>query len=137
LVESIPRGRTFNAEYYCDNILTALISICTENGDRYLVLHANNAGTYASGKCRAFCIENNLRLATPPPYALALVSSEFFLVGHAKHYLEGLAFSSHRELLAAIREVLSDIPIENLYAFFEHWIERREWTYPKTGDYYS
>jgi hypothetical protein len=34
LVESIPRGRAFNAEYYCDNILIALIPLCPEDERR-------------------------------------------------------------------------------------------------------
>jgi hypothetical protein len=39
--------------------------------------------------------------------------------------------------MAAIQQVLTDISIENLDAVFEYWIERREWAYPKTGDYWS
>jgi hypothetical protein len=46
--------------------------------------------------------------------------SDFFLVGYVKHSLEGLAFSLHTELVAAILQVLTDIPVENLYASFEH-----------------
>jgi transposase len=137
LVEPISRGKTLNAEHYCDNIFAVLIPICPENGGKKLVLHANNAGTEASGKCRAFCIENDVLLATIPPYSLDFGPSDFFLVAHAKHYLKGLVFSLQSESLAAIQQVLTEIPIENLYAFFEHWIERLEWSYPKTGGYYS
>jgi hypothetical protein len=34
LVESLSRGRTFHAEYYCDNILIALIPLCPEGSGR-------------------------------------------------------------------------------------------------------
>jgi hypothetical protein len=61
------------------------------------------------------------------------VPLNFFPIDHAKHYFEGLAFSSCRDLLAAILQVLTDISIENLYAVLRQWIERLEWTHPKTG----
>jgi hypothetical protein len=31
-LEALPEGRIFDAEYYHDNILTALVSICPEGG---------------------------------------------------------------------------------------------------------
>jgi hypothetical protein len=43
LAEALPKGRHFNAEYYRDNILTELIRLRPQAGERNLVIHADNA----------------------------------------------------------------------------------------------
>jgi hypothetical protein len=52
------------------------------------------------------------------------VPSDFFFFGFAKHCLQGMAFSLHESLLAAIERRVSEIPIETMDAFFELWMER-------------
>jgi hypothetical protein len=52
--------------------------------------------------------------------------SDFFLCGYVKHRLQGIVSASGEELLAGIREVLSEIRLETLIHVFEHWIERLE-----------
>jgi hypothetical protein len=43
LIVALPKGRTFNAEHYRDNILAALTQVQPENDGRKLVVHADNA----------------------------------------------------------------------------------------------
>jgi hypothetical protein len=43
VVDALPMGRIFNAEYYLDNILTALVSFLPEAVEEQLVVHADNA----------------------------------------------------------------------------------------------
>jgi hypothetical protein len=69
LVEAFPKGRRFNAEYHRDNILMQLIRLRPQAGERNLVSHADNASPHSTQKCRTFCAENGLRLATHPPYS--------------------------------------------------------------------
>jgi hypothetical protein len=84
LVVALTKVRTFNAEYYRDNILAALTQLEPEDDGRKLVVHADNARTHAGQKCGTFCEENGLRLAShPPPSDLAL--SDFFLFGYVKN----------------------------------------------------
>jgi hypothetical protein len=54
LVEALPKRRRFVAEYYRDNILTELIRLCPEAGERYVAIHADNAGPHTAHKCRIF-----------------------------------------------------------------------------------
>jgi hypothetical protein len=44
-------------------------------------------------KCIAFYAENELELATHQPYSLDLVPSDFFLLGHVRHCLQGIALA--------------------------------------------
>jgi hypothetical protein len=52
--ESLSKDRTFNAEYYRENILAALIPLHAEGGGKELILHADNARANMAGKYRAF-----------------------------------------------------------------------------------
>jgi transposase len=136
LVEALPKGRRFDGEYYRDNILTELIRLHPQAGERNLLLHADNARPHTAQKCRTFCAENGLQLATHQPYSPDLASSDFFLFGYVKDRLQGIVFASREELLAGIREVLDGISPGTLPRVFEHWMERLEWVSQNNGEYY-
>jgi hypothetical protein len=60
--------RTFNSEYYCDNILATTTQLQPEDDRRKLVVHADNARAHIAQKCRTICEENGLRLTPHPPF---------------------------------------------------------------------
>jgi hypothetical protein len=76
LIVALPKGRTFNAEYYRDDILAALAQLQPEDDGRKLVVHADNATVQ---NCRTFCEENGLRRPPHVPYSPYLALSDFFL----------------------------------------------------------
>jgi transposase len=106
LIVALPKGCTFKAEYYRDNILTELTQLQPEDDGRKLVVHTDNAKAHTAQKCRTFCEENGLRLAPHPPYSPDLAPSDFFLFGYVKERLKGIVFPSYEELLDAIGEVV-------------------------------
>jgi hypothetical protein len=136
LIQSLPKGCSFNADYYRDNILAALTPLHPGPDGRQLVLHADNARSHTARKCRTFCAENGLQLAPHPPYSPDLAPSDFFLFGYVKAKLQGMEFLSDQELLEAIREVVSGIASDTLNAVFEEWMERLEWVSKNNGDSY-
>jgi transposase len=136
LVTVLPKGMTFNADYYRDNILSALTEYLPESEERHLVIHADNARPHTAEKCRIFCEENGLRLVTHPPYSPDLAPSDFFLFGHVKNRLQGRVFESQDDLVAAITEELQNIELETLHRVFEHWMERLVWVCQNNGNYY-
>jgi transposase len=136
LIVALPNGRTFNAEYYRDNILATLIQLHPEDDRRKLVVHADNASAHTAQKCQTFCEENGLRLAPHPSYSSVLAPSDFFLFGYVKERLKRMVFPSYEELVDAIGEVVTGIESETLTAVFEHWTERLEWVSKNNGDYY-
>jgi hypothetical protein len=83
-----------------------------------------------------FCEENRLRPTVHSPYSPDLAPSDFFLFGHVKYYLQGIAFPSREELLAPLHEIGSAIPRPTLEDMFRPWMERLEWVSQHTGDYY-
>jgi hypothetical protein len=92
MLDALPRGRTFDAECELENILTSLVPLRPDPGGRKLVIHADNAMARTAQKCIAFCAENGPRLDTCRPYSPDLAPSDFFLFGHVKHCLQGMAF---------------------------------------------
>jgi hypothetical protein len=137
LIVALPKGPTFNAESYRDNILAALTQVHPDDEGRKLVIHADNAKAHTAQKYRTFCKENRLQLAPHPPYSPDLAPSDFFLFGYVKERLKGMAFPSCEELLDAIGEVVTGIDSETLTTVFEHWMERLEWVSKNNGDDYS
>jgi transposase len=136
LIVALPKGRTFNAEYYRDNIVAALTQFQSDDDGRKLAIHADNARAHTAQKCRTFCEENELRLAPHPPYSPDLAPSGFFLFGYVKERLKRMVPPSYKKLLHTIDEVVNGIESETLTAVFEHWIERLEWVFKNNGDYY-
>jgi hypothetical protein len=66
LIEVLPKGMLFNAEYYRNNILAALIEFSPDPQNRPLVIHADNARPHTAKKCQKFCSENGLKLGPHP-----------------------------------------------------------------------
>jgi histone-lysine N-methyltransferase SETMAR len=98
LLDALPKGNTFDAEYYRINLLTELLPLRPQVDGTIPVIHADNARSHIARKFRAFCEENLLRLAVQPVYSPDLAPSDFFLFGHIKHCLRGIAFPSREEL---------------------------------------
>jgi hypothetical protein len=134
LIEALPKGRRFNAEYYRDNIPTELIQFRPQTGERYVVIHAGNAPPYCAKKSH-FCGGNEVPPTTHPPDSPDLVPSNLCLFGYVKHRLKGIAFTSGEESLAGMCEVLAQIPLVTLACVFEHWMERLEWISQDNGNY--
>jgi hypothetical protein len=84
----------------------------------------------------SFYEENRLRLALHPAYSPDLTPSDFFLFSHIKHCLQGIAFPSREELLAAIHEIVGAIPRPTLEDVFWCWMEKLERISQNNGDYY-
>jgi hypothetical protein len=51
LIMTLPKGRTFNAEYYRDNILASLAQLQPEDDGRKLVIHADKVRGRTTQKC--------------------------------------------------------------------------------------
>jgi hypothetical protein len=136
LIFALPKGCTFNAEYYPDNTLAALTQLQPEHDGRKLVVHADNARAHRAQQGRTFCEESGLRLAPHPPYSPYIGPFDFFLFGYVEERLKGMVLPSYEELLVTIGEVMTDIESETLTAVFKHWTEKLEWVCKNNGDYY-
>jgi hypothetical protein len=76
VLNALPKGRTFDAEYYRDNTLTALVSLRPEAGERKPVTHVDNARGHTAQKGIVRWKDNGLPVATHPPYSPGLALSD-------------------------------------------------------------
>jgi hypothetical protein len=72
LIVVLPKGGTFNAEYYRDDILAALTQFQPEDGGRKLVVHADNARAHTAQKRRTFV--NKMDCGSLPIHPTHLIS---------------------------------------------------------------
>jgi histone-lysine N-methyltransferase SETMAR len=136
LVDALPKGQKFNANYSIDRILQSLLESRSTGRGPGLIIHADNARPHTIRKIFEFCQENRLEMAPYPPYSPNLAPSDFFLFEHVKHILEGAEFPSEEILLAAIQRVSSDLTGDILRAVFAKWVERLNWAALNEGHYY-
>jgi hypothetical protein len=136
LIVALPEGHPFDAEYYRDHILAALVQFQPEDDGKQFIVHADDARTHTAQKYRTLYEENGLRLPPHPPHSSDLAPSDFFMFGYVKERLKGMMFPLYEELLDIIGEVVTSIESKTLTAVFEHWMERQEWAFKNTGDYY-
>jgi hypothetical protein len=85
ILDTLSNGRTFDAECYRKNILTAQVPLHLEVGEPELVTHADNAKAQTAPNSIPFCPENGLRPAMHRPYSPDLVLSDFVLFGHIRY----------------------------------------------------
>jgi hypothetical protein len=136
LLNALPKGGSFTAGYYRDNILADLVPLRQAGEERQLCLHADDARVYIAQKCRDFCRDNGLRILPHPLYSHDLAPSDFSLFGHVKQSLTEMTFASRDELFEAILSVVRKIPIETLHRVFDHWLERLDQVAKNNGEYY-
>jgi transposase len=121
VVEILPKGVKFNAGYFCNSILRALVPDDGDVGRRKMVIHHDNARPHAAWRTRAFMDENSMKPAPHPPYSPDLAPSDFSLFGYVKGRLTGQMFESREDLFEAIIEILRSIPMEKLMSVFLKW----------------
>jgi methyl coenzyme M reductase subunit C len=138
LIVALPKGCTFNAEYYRDNILAALTRLQPEDDGRKLVIHAGNAKAHITQKCRIFA--KKMSCGSLPMHPTHLISHQptSFCSVMSRNVSKEWCFHHTRNYstIDAIGEVVNGIESETLTAVFERWMERLEWVSKNNGDYY-
>ena len=138
LIDALPKGSKFNADYYINNILIPL----TENGTLYpdtngrrLNLHVDNARPHTAKKSTQTMEYLGLKKVHHPTYSPDIAPSDFFLFGYAKEKLKGIKFNSRDELIQKVIEILNSIPKELLSQVFDEWERRLIQVIDTNGEY--
>ena len=129
LINFLPKGETFNSEYYVQNIICELAKINSGYPDidgRRLTVHADNARPHISKSATNAMTNNGLKRAPHPPYSPDISPSDFFLFGYIKNKMEGHSFESREEVERYITEILQQIPNDMLKRVFSEWERRLE-----------
>lgn len=138
VINWLPEGSTFNAQYYIDEILCPLSEMdggFPDNEGRRLTVHADNAKPHTARKATRFFELSGLKKAPHPPYSPDIAPSDFFLFGYVKEKLKGSSFETRYELFAEVQKILNEIPKETLENVFEEWDDRLRMVINTNGDY--
>ena len=138
LVDGLPKGVTFTADYFINNILEKLTKRGTAFPDRdgrRLNLHFDKARPHISNKSIQYMELNGLNKVPHPPYSPDIAPSDFFLFGYTKDKLQGCSFNTREELLDAIRQIWDEIQKETLREVFLEWEKRLQKVIDTDGNY--
>jgi hypothetical protein len=119
LLGELPKGNTFNVEYDRVNIIIELLPLRPQVDGRRLLfmLTTQNPTPRENAELSA----NKIDFGSPythPTYLILHHPTSLF--GHIKHCLQGIAFPSPEELLAAIHEIAGVIPRPTLEDVFRN-----------------
>jgi transposase len=88
-------------------------NICTHNRKKILkniMVHLDDARPHNSRKSTEYLEQFGARRVPHPAYSPYLAPNDFFLFGHMKSKLPGLAIRSREDLICEIRRIFKDIP---------------------------
>jgi hypothetical protein len=137
LTDALPNDNTFNAECCRVNTLTKLLPLRLQVDGEDLLFMLTTQYPTPPENSKPFAKKiGAASLYTHCMYSPDLAPSEFFLFGHTKHHLQGIAFPSREELFTAIHGIVRAIPRLTLGDLFRHWMERLEWVSQNNGNHY-
>ena len=138
VINFLPKGETFNSEYYANNIIKELSKLnggYPDNEGRRLTVHADNARPHISKHTTNIMNIKGLKRAPHPPYSPDIAPSDFFLFGYIKNKMEGQSYESRKEVKKCITDILQQIPTDMLKRVFEEWERRLEQVIHTKGEY--
>jgi hypothetical protein len=92
VLEALPNGRKFNAQYDTNDILAAISDWRWQTGGtrpNKLWVHSDNARPHTAKMSRDYIGLNRMKQASHRPYSPDLAPSDFFLFGYVKGKLMG------------------------------------------------
>jgi hypothetical protein len=115
--------------YYIGHILPEIGALRDVRDRQKLVIHADNAKPHVPKRVRQHLDEGGLRNGPHPLDSPDLAPNAFFLFGHVKK------FQTAEELLEAVVQILSHLPLAILMATFHQWMERLQACISGRGEY--
>jgi histone-lysine N-methyltransferase SETMAR len=140
VVEMLPDGEKFTAEYMTSVILAklveALYGTVRPKNQRKIWVHIDNAAPHNAKLTRDFLEKSEFHRLPQPPYSPDISPSDFYLFGTVKDRLIGLEDPSPIDLFTNILAVLDDISPLELKSVFDRWIDRVQAVIYANGNYF-
>jgi hypothetical protein len=138
VLNGLPKGRKFNAQYYTNDILVTISDWRRQTGGtrpNKLWVHSDNAGPDTAKMSRDYISLSRMKQAPHPSYSSDLALLNFFLFDYVKGKLMEYRPEPPSELLVRIRVILAEIPRETLKAVWLKWMERLQKCVQVDGEY--
>jgi hypothetical protein len=99
-----------NAEYFAENIVPSLVSVCYSDGRRY--------------RARKYVVRFDNGRMPDPAYGPDRSPCDFVLFGSLKDKLIDKAYTMPEELFSEVETIISEIPSDMISRVFLTWQER-------------
>jgi hypothetical protein len=117
----VPKDITYNS-ILCDSVVIDLVgNISAHNRRKILksiIVHLDDARPHNSRKSTEYLEQFGTRRVQHPAYNPYMALSTFFLFGHIKSKLPGLAMRSREDLICEIRRIFEEIPKVTLISVY-------------------
>lgn len=143
LIAAVPleERRTVNAEWYSTvclpKVFTELENERPHTGLRGIMLHHDNAPAHTAADTLDFLHDRRVQLVTHPAYSPDLAPCDFFLFPTVKKSMRGKRFVNENEAIAAMNDVLRDLPKKAYQECFEKWFSRMHMCIDAGGEYFE
>lgn len=138
-VNVLPQNETFTGEYFANKILPHLKTAADNIKGSILTykvrLHMDNAKPHNSIVAQQKMNELHIERLPHPPYSPDISPNDFFLYGYLKNKLKGNRFSSQKELIDAVVEIIQNIDESTWIQVYNEWIERIKKVIDCNGEY--
>jgi hypothetical protein len=101
---------------------------------KYIMVQLDNARPHKSEKSAKSLEQFRACRVLHPDYGPDLTLGDFFLFGHVKSNLPGLAIRSREDLICEIRGIFKEIPKVTFVSVCASWIKRLKWIIKNNGD---
>jgi hypothetical protein len=139
LIDILPQNRKMNGQYFAENIVPSLVSVCSPDGrrcpPRKYSVHVDNAPIENSKCVTEKLMEEGLKRMPHPASSPDLSPCDFFLFGYLKDKLIHKAYRRPEELFNEVETIISDIPRDMISRVFLTWQERLQKCTDKQGNY--
>jgi hypothetical protein len=117
-----------NAEYFAENIVPSLVSVCYPDGRRYrarkYVVHFDNSPIHNSKRVTEKLMNEGLKRMPRPAYSPDLSPCNFFLFGYLKDKLIDKVYGTPEEVFREVETIISEILSDMISRVFLTWQER-------------
>jgi hypothetical protein len=127
LIDILPQNRKNNAEYFAENLVPSLVSVCHPDRRRYrarkCVVHFDSAPICNSKLVTEQRTEEGLKRIPYPAYSPDRSPCDFFLFAYLKDKLIDKAYGNRtrEELLREAETIISEIPSDRISSVFPTW----------------
>jgi histone-lysine N-methyltransferase SETMAR len=136
LTEALPKGQTFNSQYYSQTILHTLSRrLPPLSGFRKHLVHVDNASPHRSQFTMEHPKKFRFKSVPHPPFSPDLAPSDFYLFGTIKGKRQGKKFATPDDLVSEVISIVAFISRTELAKAFDEWERRLKRCIELGGDY--
>jgi hypothetical protein len=129
VLKALPKGTTFNQDYFVDAIFPGLYNekrrISCKEGFPAFSAHMHHSMCNNGNKISEKLAKRSIERAPHPPYSPDISPCDFWLFGMLQHKMRDREFQSEQAILSAVVKMWNDLTFADVQCAFPEWMEHR------------